>query len=183
MPMRSFSSIGYVLKRTDTGEADRVLTIFTKEYGKITAIAKGCRKLNSSRASALEPGTCSKIYCVQSQSLPIITQAQVLDDHAPLRSSLSSLRKAFEILEMIDVLIDGEVPEPEVFFHLEAIFAYLVTPHPDAVLIRQRISLILEVLGVASSEALDPTQPLRSVIESVTDRRLRSYAFLASRSA
>lgn len=177
--MRSFSCTGYILKRHDTGEADRILTIFTKELGKITAIAKGCRKLTSSRASALEPGTCSKIYCVSSHGLPIITQAQIVSDHAPLRTSLVSLRKAFEILEMVDALIDGETPEPQVFAHLEAIFAYLVAPHHDTTLIRERIGMILEVLGVATQDTLDPTQSLRDMVETVTERRLHSYAYLA----
>ena len=50
----SFSSEGLVIKRKDVGEADKIVTIFSKNQGKISVIAKGVRKVTSRRAGNLE---------------------------------------------------------------------------------------------------------------------------------
>ena len=44
---RSYRALAIVLKHREYGEADRILTLYTQEYGKIQAIAKGVRKLKS----------------------------------------------------------------------------------------------------------------------------------------
>ena len=52
---RSYRAQGIVLRHVEVGEADRILTLYTLEYGKVQAIAKGVRKLRSRKAGHLEP--------------------------------------------------------------------------------------------------------------------------------
>ena len=54
---RSFRAEAVVLRHSDWGEADRLLTLFTREAGKTRAIAKGARKIRSRKAGHLEPFT------------------------------------------------------------------------------------------------------------------------------
>ena len=51
---RTFRSEAIVLKRTDFGEADRLLTLYSREKGKIKAIAKGARKPQSRKTGHVE---------------------------------------------------------------------------------------------------------------------------------
>ncbi|MBI2593599.1 DNA repair protein RecO, partial [Candidatus Daviesbacteria bacterium] len=52
--MPSVAVEGIILKRTNFGEADRMLTVLTKNLGKITVIARGVRKITSRRAGNVE---------------------------------------------------------------------------------------------------------------------------------
>ncbi|HVN15979.1 MAG TPA: DNA repair protein RecO, partial [Anaerolineales bacterium] len=58
---RSFRMEAIVLRHGDWGEADRLLTLYTREQGKVRAIAKGARKLTSRKAGHLEPFTHVKL--------------------------------------------------------------------------------------------------------------------------
>ena len=50
---RSYRAEAIVLKHHDWGEADRILTVFTREHGKLRVIAKGVRKIRSRRVTGL----------------------------------------------------------------------------------------------------------------------------------
>ena len=52
--MRNFKTEGIIIKRRDYGEADRILTVMTREYGKLKIKAKGVRKITSRRSAHIE---------------------------------------------------------------------------------------------------------------------------------
>jgi len=52
--MKSYKAEGIVIKRKNFGEADRILTVFTKKYGKIKVLAKGVRRITSRRGPNVE---------------------------------------------------------------------------------------------------------------------------------
>ena len=56
-----YSTEAITLRRTDFGEADRILTLFTPTYGKVRAIAKGARRTTSRLAGHLEPFTRTQL--------------------------------------------------------------------------------------------------------------------------
>jgi DNA repair protein RecO (recombination protein O) len=179
--MRSSSVTGIVLKRSDVGEADRIITFFTKERGKVVVVAKGCRKLSSSRAAALEPGSHSKIFLVETKNLPILTQAQLIADFSHAKKDLVSMRRVFEVLEMIDSLLIEEDVQERVFSHALAILEHLnsqeITNHG---FVRAHLSAIVEILGFADREELVSARPLRDFVEEVTQRKMKAYAYLSS---
>jgi DNA repair protein RecO (recombination protein O) len=74
-PERSFRVTAIVLRHSDWGEADRLLTLFTREMGKLRAVAKGARKMRSRKAGHLEPFTHVKLQVAKGRDLPIVTQA------------------------------------------------------------------------------------------------------------
>ena len=85
---RTYRTEAIVLKRTDFGEADRLLTLFSKDLGKISAIAKGARKPQSRKTGHVELFMRSKFFIAKGRNLDIITQAEMVDPHAPLREDL-----------------------------------------------------------------------------------------------
>lgn len=99
---RTFHLDAVVLKHTDYGEADRIVVVFSKERGKVRAIAKGIRKLHSRKAGHLEPFTHSHLFLAQGREMPIITQAQTIDPFNLLRSDLAKIGYASYIIELLD---------------------------------------------------------------------------------
>ncbi len=99
---RSFRVEAVVLKHTDWGEADRIITMFSRQRGKLRAVAKGVRKIRSRRAGHLEPFTRVVMQLAKSKNLPIVTQAETLTSHMPLRDDLVLIGRASYAVELLD---------------------------------------------------------------------------------
>ena len=91
-----------VLKRSDFGEADRLLTLYTPDLGKIRAIAKGARKPSSRKSGHVELFTHSALLLAKGRNLDIVTQADTLDAFLPLRENLERLGFAYYLAELVD---------------------------------------------------------------------------------
>ena len=99
---RSIRMEAIVLRHADWGEADRLLTLFTREQGKVRAIAKGVRKPRSRKAGHLEPFTRSSLLLARGRDLFILTQAEAVDVHTLLREDLILLGYASYVVELLD---------------------------------------------------------------------------------
>lgn len=178
--MNTYTATGLVLKRSNTGESDRVVTIFTKEYGKLVCIAKGSRKLTSSKLATLEPGCLAKLYLVETKSLPILTQAQLIDDFSALKTSLVSIRKFFQVLEMLDVLLPEDDEQQEVFRIALNMISHMEENDSNKThLVRSAFHQILELLGF-DNKADTFEGSMSDQIEELTSRKLKAFAFLTA---
>ncbi len=99
---RSYRVEAIVLKHADWGEADRILTLFTRGRGKLRAIAKGVRKIRSRRAGHLEPFTRVSLQLARGKNMPIVTQAETIDAHLALRDDLIAIGHASYVVELLD---------------------------------------------------------------------------------
>jgi DNA repair protein RecO (recombination protein O) len=84
------------------GEADRLLTLYTPERGKLRAIAKGVRKPTSRKAGHLELFTHSTLYVARGKTLDIVTQAEALHPFRALREDLERITYAHYVVELLD---------------------------------------------------------------------------------
>lgn len=179
--MKSFSATGIVLKRSNFGELDRVVTIFTKEQGKLVCVAKGSRRLTSSKLAALEPGTLIKGHFIPTKGLPLLTQAQIINDFAVLKSDLTAIRNLFQILEMLDAILAEGDPQPEVFAITLELFSTLGKKKTNrTAVVRQAFARILSILGFSSTNTEDTKKSLHDFIENLTQHKLKAFAFLSS---
>ena len=101
---RSSITQAIVLKRINSGETDRLVTLLCQDSGKTLCVAKGVRKLKSSNRANLEPGNLVKVFLVETKGLPLLTQSQLLRDAAPVRRSLTGIRQLTEVLEIFVLL-------------------------------------------------------------------------------
>lgn len=99
---RTFRSEAVVIKRTDFGEADRLLTLYSRERGKIKAIAKGARKPQSRKTGHVELFMRSNFLFAKGKELAIITQAEMVKAHTSLREDLVRTTYASYALELLD---------------------------------------------------------------------------------
>lgn len=109
---RTFRVDAVVLRHNDWGEADRILTLYTHEMGKVRAIAKGVRKVRSRKAGHLEPFTHVNLMLAQGRDLMIVTQAETIDPYMALRENLLLPTYAAYVVELLDrfTFEEGENP-------------------------------------------------------------------------
>ena len=98
---RSFRASAVVLRHADWGEADRLLTLYTREQGFVRALAKGARKITSRKAGHLEPFTHVTIQLAKGRDLLIVTQVETINAFLPLRDDLEKTGYASYIMELL----------------------------------------------------------------------------------
>lgn len=91
-----------ILRHNDWGEADRIISLYSREQGKLRAIAKGVRKMQSRKAGHLEPFTRVVLMLARGHDLWIITQAESQDLYQPLREDLKLMGHAAYVVELLD---------------------------------------------------------------------------------
>ena len=102
--MRTYKTEGIILRRINFGEADRLITIFSKHYGKQKVLGKGVRKIKSRRAPHLELFNQSVIFLHRGKNFDIITEAQTVNSFSDLRDDLSKIQAAYRICELVNEL-------------------------------------------------------------------------------
>jgi len=99
---RSITSEAIVLRHSDWGEADRLLSLYTLRNGKLRALAKGVRKIRSRKAGHLEPFTRVSLLLASGRDFFIVTQAEMVDSYINLREDLQRLGYASYVVELLD---------------------------------------------------------------------------------
>lgn len=105
---RVYRTHAIVLRRRDYGDADRVLTIFTPEKGRIEVIAKGVRKTSSRKAGHLEPFAHTSLQLAEARTWDIVTEAVTVEPFRHLREDLDAIGRAGYIAELIESFGEGE---------------------------------------------------------------------------
>ena len=91
-----------ILRHSDWGETDRLLVLFTREKGKIRAIAKGVRRIRSRKAGHLEPFTRSSLQLAMGHDFWLVTQAETVAFFPALVEDLLRTGYAAYIIELVD---------------------------------------------------------------------------------
>ena len=106
MPVRerSLRVEAVVLNHSDFGETDRLLVLFTRELGKVRAIAKGVRKPRSRKAGHLEPFTRSSLLLARGRNMYIVIQAETVQVYLQLDGDidLQDYGNASYVVELLD---------------------------------------------------------------------------------
>lgn len=112
---RSYSAEAIVLKHSDLGEADRIVTLFTPYKGKVRAVAKGTRRPISKKAGHLELLCYSRLQIAQGRNLDIVTQAQSIESFVQLRNQLWHMTCGFYLAELVDRFIEDDAQHTDVY--------------------------------------------------------------------
>ena len=182
MPVPHFyTAEGIILKRRNVGEADRILTIFTKQYGKIRVIAKGVRKISSKRGSHVEVFNHVIASLHKGKGLDMLTEVSSIPSHESIRSDLHRVGAAYYLCELIDGFLPAEQPHEDVFKLLCTAFSALSTVKPERVdFLRERFAAaLLRSLGYLERGSKPPTGSLNSYVEQLLERRLKTVRLVS----
>ena len=131
-PPRSYHCEALTLKKFPMGEADLLVTLYSKEKGKVRAIARGARRSNSKLVGHFEPLTQLKLSLAQGRNLDYVTQAQVLSGFASLKENLGSITKGIYLAELVDGFGSEANPNPPLFnLVIDALHAIEADPDSD----------------------------------------------------
>ncbi len=101
-------TVGFVFKKQDIGEADRIYSLYTRDFGRIEVLGKGIRKISAKLRGALELFSFSEIEFVKGKIFKRLTDANLIEQFERLRKDLRRLKIAFKISKVLDELIKGE---------------------------------------------------------------------------
>lgn len=144
---RVYRAEAVVLKRLSFGETDRVVTLFTRDRGKLGVVAKGARGPRSKLAGATEPFTYFHGLLAQGQNLDVLTQAEVQDAFPGIRKDLLRIGYASYFVEMVDAGVEERQPIPELWDLLAAALSTLQDSETPDVLARAFEIHAMRVLG------------------------------------
>jgi len=145
---RSFRVEAVVLRHNDYGEADRLLTLYTRQLGKTRVLAKGARKIASRKAGHIEPFTHVKLQLARGRDMLLITQADTVDAYLPLREDLILISQASYVLELLDrFTYEDESENPSTFRLLTDTLARLASNNDPWLVIRYFEMRLLDFLG------------------------------------
>lgn len=113
--MPHYNATAIVLRRLHFGETDNILTLYSRERGRISAIAKGARKPISRLSGATEALTCVRFGLATGNSMEIVTQAEVKESFPLLRHDLQRLAHGMYFAELVSFSVADEEPNPYLF--------------------------------------------------------------------
>jgi DNA repair protein RecO (recombination protein O) len=122
---RLFQTKGIVLKSIKLNEADKIITIFSQNYGKIKAIAKGIRKTKSQFGSSLENLTLVKILAYRGRSLNIVSQTEIIHSFFLQCKDLTQYGLATFCAEIVDKMTGEEDPNELIYELLKNVLLLL----------------------------------------------------------
>lgn len=116
---RTFRTEAIVIRRSDFGEADRLLTLFSVDRGKLRAIAKGARKPQSRKTGHVELFMRSKFLVAEGRDLDIVTQAEMIAAYPHLRDDLVRATYAAYTVELLDRFTVEDDPHRDIYALLQ----------------------------------------------------------------
>ena len=145
---RSFRVEAVVLRHSDYGEADRLLTLYTRQLGKTRVIAKGARKIASRKAGHIEPFTYVKLQLSKGRDMLVLTQADTVDAYLPLREDLILTSQASYVMELLDrFTYEDDTENPSTFRLLTETLSRLASKFDPWLVIRYYEMRLLDHLG------------------------------------
>ncbi len=147
--MASEKASAIVLKVVDFSETSAVVTLFSREFGKLHALAKGARRPKGPFESALDLLAVVRVVFLRksSDALDLLTEAKLDRRFRPAGGDLASLYAAYYIAELLSELTDDSDPHPELFDAAEQTLAALQTSGRAAQLLLHFELAALRLLG------------------------------------
>jgi len=116
---------GFVLKETEKGETDRVLTIFSQDFGRIEVLAKAIRKMQSKLRAGIPLFSICEIEFIKGRSYKTLTDAILINDFENLKKDLERLKIAYKIADVFIRLVKPPQQDEKIWQLLEETFTAL----------------------------------------------------------
>lgn len=170
--MRYLNDIGFVVKRVNLGEADRFVTLFTKNNGKIEVLAKGVRKINSRRSSHIELLNLINFNSVKTSKNYILTEVDLVSAFESRKQTLDQCDTLFLLCELINALCPHEQVNREIYSLLGR-FIQKGDFSSEAILLWQT-NILIELGYWDGGREFKTEKESRQFIEQILERKIRS---------
>lgn len=139
---------GFVIRQTDWSETSRIVTFFTLDHGKISVVAKGARRLKSPFDAAIDLLSECRIVFLRkaSNSLDILTEAQLVQRFQPQQQSLFTLYGGYYVAELLDALTEEYDPHPDLYLEsVDTLSRLSKDEDPQLTIVRFELVVLREI--------------------------------------
>lgn len=144
---RTYRATAIVLRRLNIGETDRVVTLYSREKGKLSSIAKGARRPLSKLAGATELLTYGRYFLAIGREMDVITQTEILQSFPGIRKDLKRIAHGTYIVELVNAMVEEREPNYDLFDTLLSSL-YLLEGEVDPEIVARHFELqIMSLLG------------------------------------
>ena len=120
-----YSTEGIILRSEDRGDADRVFTVFTRDYGKVSLWAIAERKIASKLRGGLELFSLSDLEFIEGKNRKVVTDTATIERHRAIKENTSSLYVAYRIADLVDFLSTAQELDEQLWNLLVTTFSVL----------------------------------------------------------
>jgi len=106
---------GFFIKKVDRGEADRLFTIYTKDFGKLEILGKAIRKIKSKLRGGADLFYLSEIEFIQGKTHKTLTDTILIENFSGIRKDLKRLKIAHQIANLLDNLVGLEEKDKQIW--------------------------------------------------------------------
>lgn len=187
MEIQVYKTQGIIIKKAELAQTDRLLTIYTKNFGKILVRAKGVGKKESKLKSLLEPFNLNEFLLARSKTIDVLAGVWPLQEFGALHGNLEALAYAYYFSELVDKLVVA--PERDENLWRLIWRAFEVLNNPPTPLLKEgarglNLPQIKEAFENKLLEFLGHGIPLNKkaleVIQGLAGEEIRSGEFLRS---
>lgn len=110
--MKQLVTVAIVLNRTDYGEADRILLLLTPQYGKLSLMAKGVRRVKSKLAGGIELFSVSEITFIQGRgAVGTLVSSRLVKYYDKIVKDLERTMAGYECIKQLNRVTEDETEE------------------------------------------------------------------------
>lgn len=150
-----YKTEGIIIKRGGLGETGRLLTVYTKDFGKILVRAKAIKRGQAKLKGHLELFLRSYLMLAQGRHTDVVTNAETIESFSVLHQSLAELSAAYYFAELIDKLLVAPEKDEKIWRLVLAAFQELnKKKHNLEILTKRFEKRLLELLGYGGDEKM-----------------------------
>lgn len=113
--MATYKTQAIIIKRRNFGEADRLLTLYTQNEGKIVVIAKGVRRSRAKLVGHTEQFYLLNLQLAEGKTWDVVVSADIINNFNNIRSKSNLTNQAYFLAELVDSLTHEAEPHQEIF--------------------------------------------------------------------
>lgn len=169
-----YKARGVIIKKTNLGDTDRLITVYTKDFGKILVKAKSVRKNQAKLKGHLELFLYSHLMIASGKGFDIITGAETIKSFSRLHNRLPSLAVGYYLAELIDKLIVGPEKDENIWALFLSSLEQLNQINCDTrAIISNFENRLVEFLGYGTEK-----NNIDSIFQSLSGEKIKSKYFL-----
>ena len=162
--IRTYKTDAIILSQRQFGETDKLITVFTKEHGKKTIIAKGILKSTSPLIYHLDNMNLTRLVMSKGKNLDLVTQASVIESFEQIRNNYDLMVQGLYILELIDKFSIDNNTDARLYDSIIATFSRINNNEPLLLNIRLFELNLLQSSGLMPefNQCIECSEPVSS---------------------
>lgn len=129
--MSTYKSQGIIIKRSNFGESSLILNVYTKDYGKVEAVARSARKPKGKLKGHLELFLLSDFIFAYGKSIDRIANSFSLENYENVKNNLNISFGAYYILELTDRVTENGYKNERMYYLFKETMDFLNSLCPD----------------------------------------------------